>query len=275
MTEEQAEFFENLRGKRGGARNEETHRGANLAGLLDGGVEQADVDGWNAEEERRTEVEKFGGGSLMLEAFKQAHATSADEPAMEAVTKAVDVEEREGEQESISAGDLPAGGEVQGVRGEVIVREHCAFGSAGGSGGIDDAGGSIAIQMDARAFVGKRGGFACEIRGIPNGNRACEFAGGDDGGGVGVGEDVRDLAVAIKDVEGNEDNAEFDAGQVEVDHLDTVGEINAKPVAGVEAAPVEQLSEAIAAGVDITEGVGGALILERGRVAAAEEGEVE
>ncbi len=84
-----------------------------------------------------------------------------------------------------------------------------------------------------------------------------------------------DLAVAIEDVDGDEDDAELDAGEVEVDHLDRVGEVDAKAVAGVEAALGEQLGEAITAGVDVAEGIGGALIFERGGVAAAEEGEVE
>src|SRR5260370_6089012 len=104
---------------------------------------------------------------------------------MQAVAEAMDVEEREGEQESIGAGDLPTGSEVHRVGGEIIVREHRAFGSAGGSGGVDDAGGSVAIEVHRRAFVRDCGGFAREIRGGPDGDGAGAFGGGDESDWIG------------------------------------------------------------------------------------------
>ena len=194
-------------------------------------------------------------GFLMLEAFQQAHAASADEPAMQAVAEAVDVEEREREQETIGARDLPAGEKIERVRGQVVVREDGALGDAGGAGGVDDAGGRIAIQSNLRPFVGQGGGFAREIRGIPDGRGAGELSCGDHGHGFGVGEDVVQLALAIEDVDGNEDHAQLDAGQIQIDHLDAVGQINTEAVAGLQAALCEQLSQAIAAGVDVAEGV--------------------
>ena len=51
-----AELLEDLRGERRRAGDEEAHEAADLAGSLGGEVEQADVDGRDAEEERRAEV---------------------------------------------------------------------------------------------------------------------------------------------------------------------------------------------------------------------------
>ena len=70
---------------------------------------------------------------------------------MQAVAERVDVEQRQGEQEPVGGGDLPAGEQVDGVGGEVVVGEDGAFGRAGGAGGVDDAGGSVAIEGDIGA----------------------------------------------------------------------------------------------------------------------------
>jgi len=68
-----------------------------------GGVESehADVDGRHAEEESGPEVKKGGGGSLMVETLEKAHAASGDEPAVDAVAEAVDMKERQAEQEPV------------------------------------------------------------------------------------------------------------------------------------------------------------------------------
>ncbi len=122
-----------------------------------GDVEQADVDGGHAEEEGRAEIEKLGGGLLMLEAFEQAHAAAAGEPAVQTVAERVHVKQGQGEQEAVGRGDLPAGEQGDGVGGEVVVGEDRAFGCAGGAGGVDDAGRGIAIQRRRR---GGREGMA-------------------------------------------------------------------------------------------------------------------
>ena len=46
---------------------------------------------------------------------------------MESVAERVDVEERQAEEETVGLGDLPAGQEIDGVRGEVVVGEDCAL----------------------------------------------------------------------------------------------------------------------------------------------------
>ncbi len=69
---------------------------------------------------------------------------------MEAVAEAVDVEEGQREEEPVGGGDLPAGGESDGIGGEVVVGKHRAFGDAGGARGIDDSGGCFAIEVRGR-----------------------------------------------------------------------------------------------------------------------------
>ena len=61
----------------------------------------------------------------------------------------------------------------------------------------------------------------------------------------GVGENVRDFAVAIEDVDGYEDHAQLYAGEINVDHLRAVDEVDAKPVACAETSLGEQAGEPV------------------------------
>ena len=119
-----------------------------------GDIEQADVDGGHAEEEGGAEIEEGGRGLVVLEALQQAHAAAGGQPAVQAVAERVNVEQGQGEQETVGGGDLPAGQQIDGVRGEVVVGEDGALGSAGGAGGVDDAGGSVAVEGDSGRVAG-------------------------------------------------------------------------------------------------------------------------
>ena len=79
---------------------------------------------------------------------------------------------------------------------------------------------------------------------------------GDHGHGFGVSQDVGQFALAIEDVDWNEDHAELDASQIQVNHLDAVGEVDAEAIAGLKPALGQQLGQPIAACVDVAEGVG-------------------
>src|ERR1700733_9327259 len=83
------------------------------------------------------------------------------------------------------------------------------------------------------------------------------------------------LALAIKDVDGNEDHAQLDAGEIQVEHLQAVSKIDAKAVAGLQPAPGKQQGQAIAARVEIAEGISGAFKFESGLAFAADEGQIE
>src|SRR5580698_9220086 len=108
----------------------------------------------------------------MLETLQQARAASADEPAVQAVAKAVDVEERESEQKTIGTRYLPAGEQIERVRRHVVVREDGAFGDTGGAGGVDNASGGIAIERNLGPFVCHSRRLARKIRRIPQIGRA-------------------------------------------------------------------------------------------------------
>src|SRR5580704_15013653 len=211
----------------------------------------------------------------MLEALQQTRAAAADEPGVQAIAEAMYVEERQGQKKTVGARDLPAGEQIERVRGNVVVREDGALGHAGGAGGVDDAGGGIAVQKNLRAFVGQNGGVAREIRRMPEGHGAGKLSCGDHSRRLGIAEDMRQLALAIEDVDGNEDHAQLEAGEIQVDHLEAIGEVNAQAIARFKLAPGQQLSQAIAAGVDIAESVGGSLEFERGLAAASMEGKIE
>ena len=190
----------------------------------------------------------------MLEALQQPHAAAADEPAVQAVAEAVDVKQRQREQKAIGARDLPAGQQIQGVGGEVVVRENGALGGAGGAGSIDERGGRVAIESAAAV---RAAALRPAARETPDGRGGFE-APRVTTAGLGVGQDMRDLAVAIEDIDRHEDHAELHAGEIEIDHLDAVGQIDAQPVAWPEAAPAKRLRQAAAALVDFAEGEGAA-----------------
>ena len=86
---------------------------------------------------------------------------------------------------------------------------------------------------------------------------------------------MRDLALAIENIDRDEDHAQLHAGEIEIDHLQAVGEIDAQAVAGLEAALAQQRRHPVAAVVDIAERVGASLVFEGDAVAAPLKGEVE
>src|SRR3989442_1502258 len=63
---------------------------------------------------------------------------------------------------------------------------------------------------------------------------------------------MRHLAIAIQDIDGNENHAQFDAGEIQIDYLDRVREINAQAIAFGEPARSKGASHAIAASVDLS-----------------------
>jgi predicted DNA-binding protein (UPF0251 family) len=86
---------------------------------------------------------------------------------------------------------------------------------------------------------------------------------------------MRELALAVQDVDGDEDYSELDAGQIQVDHFEAIREVDAEAVACFEAAASKQLGKTIAADVDVAESVGGALEFERKLAAPGVEGKIE
>ena len=65
---------------------------------------------------------------------------------MQAVAQRVDVEQRQGQQETVFVGNLPARDQIQRVGGEIIVRENRAFGLSCGAGGVDQRRGGVAVE---------------------------------------------------------------------------------------------------------------------------------
>ena len=90
-----------------------------------------------------------------------------------------------------------------------------------------------------------------------------------------VGENVVQFALAVKDIDRNENDTKLDAGQIQVDHLDAVGHVDTKPVAGFQAAFRKQIGQTIAARVDVAESVRCAFEFKRRCVASADEGQIE
>jgi len=211
----------------------------------------------------------------MVETLEKAHAASGDEPAVDAVAEAVDMKERQAEQEPVGRGDLPAGEKVDRVGREVVVGEDRAFGRTCRARGIDDACRPVAVERDGGTQVFEGGRFPEQILGAPDGDAGTDFAIGNERRGLGVGEDVSDLAVSVEDVDGNEYEAQLDAGEKYIDHLDRIGQIDGEAVARAQAAAGKELGEPIAARVYVAKGPGVVAEFKCDLVAAALEREVE
>ncbi|MBK7834659.1 MAG: hypothetical protein IPJ56_20355 [Gemmatimonadetes bacterium] len=89
-----------------------------------------------------------------------------------------------------------------------------------------------------------------------------------------------DFALPVQDVDRDDDHPELHAGQEEIDELGAIGEVEREAISRLHAATLEEARQAVAARVERTEGQRldgaiGALVPERGDVAAPEEREVE
>ena len=82
---------------------------------------------------------------------------------------------------------------------------------------------------------------------------------------------MRYFPVAVEDVDRNEDHARFYAGKEDVDHfLDTVGKVDAEPVADAESLLQQKVRDAITAGLKLSKGVMAALKFQRDGVFSPE-----
>ena len=86
------ELLERLGGEWRGAADEETHAVSYRGSRFGIPVVHADVHGGDAEEECCLELQKLGSGVSMVEAFEQAHPASGQQPGVQPVAEAVDVE---------------------------------------------------------------------------------------------------------------------------------------------------------------------------------------
>ena len=92
---------------------------------------------------------------------------------------------------------------------------------------------------------------------------------------IGIGENMRDFPVAIKDVDRHKDHAEFHARQIDVDHLDAIHEINAEPVAFAQPSFHQEARKTITARIEFSERVRLVAELECDGIAASFERQVE
>src|SRR6185369_13210216 len=123
---------------------------ADLASSIGWSLEQPNVDGGDAEEQRGAKVEELRRSLFVFKAFEQSHAASGEQPTMQPVAQRVNVEQRQRKQETIRGRDLPSLVQTGSVHGEVVVRQNRAFGCAGGSRCVDQGGGRLAIEWNFR-----------------------------------------------------------------------------------------------------------------------------
>ena len=86
---------------------------------------------------------------------------------------------------------------------------------------------------------------------------------------------VGKLALAIQDVDGDEDDAHLHGSDVQIDELQTICQIHAQAVATLQTSRGECVRHAIRASIELAESVLRTAPLQRYCIAAAYEGQVE
>ena len=102
---------------------------------------------------------------------------------------------------------------------------------------------------------------ACDLVHVPHQHVAREQArhrrGRHHGPRRGVGDDVGDFALAVEDVDGDDDHAELEAGEERVDEGDAVGQEDTQAVAAREPATGEKPCQPMAARIQVSKGEAG------------------
>ena len=134
--------------------------------------------------------------------------------------------------------------------------------SAGASASVGDAGGRSGGSAGGRDQLG-------EAPRRPRRRDHLEVvAVGDDRDGVGVADDVLQLAVAIQDVHRHDDGAEPEDGEVDGDERRRVAEVQADAAAAADPARRQHARQPVDFGIELAEGQR-AVAVERRRIAAA------
>src|SRR5215510_13771456 len=122
----------------------------------------------------------------------------------------MDVEEWKNREISIGFGDAPATRDIDAVRREVVVREHCALRGTRGPRRVNDDDRIIAVErrkVATRRVAGRGAGGEC----VDRPHRYVWIHGigaerGDNRLRVRVGDDVTKLALAVENVDRHEDD---------------------------------------------------------------------
>jgi hypothetical protein len=183
---------------------------------------------------------QHGGRARGVEALLEAHAAPAGQPAVDAVREPVHVEEREHREVTVGRGDLPARREHGGVRGEVAPRQHRALGLPGRARRVNQRRDRLAVHRHDQPMARVRRGLGGEPRDVPPRRargQVCGTVGGRHHDLRGrVGDEVRDLPLAVQRVHRHGDHSQADAREEQVEELDPVREEDREAVAGDEPA---------------------------------------
>ena len=218
MAELRPEGLEHGGRKRRRAGHEEPHPPPMRRAASSRQLEEAHVHGRHSEEERGPELLEERLGLVVLEALHEPHPAAAREPRADAVAEPVHVEERQHGEVAVLGRDAPRLDERARVGGEVPVGEHGSLGPAGGARRVDDRGGRTG-RVDRRGIrrTGPEGprdrqslaGLSGELLHVPGrrsgGNESREIRRRHHRHGLGVADDVAHLALAVEDVDRDED----------------------------------------------------------------------
>ncbi len=267
MAELRAEGLED--GARQGRRSRDEEPGPlpDPPGRLVRQLEESDVDRRHAEEERGPELLEEGLGPVVLEALDEAHAAAAREPGADAVAESVHVEERQDGEVAVPGRDPPGLDERARVRGEVRRERElrpwpgrwcrrcrrsppaCPPEACHPEG--------LRSRRAPRESADPPGLPRLELLHVPHrrpgGHEARELSRRHHGRRLRIAHDVAHLALAVEDVDRDEDRAQPQAGQEEIEELEAVGELDGEAVAGVEAAPGQNAGQPARPRLDLAE----------------------
>ena len=227
-----AELVEGLGQQRRRAGDEEAHAAAGLARQAGLG-EQPHVERRHAHEDGR--LGQPGDDRLRIELGEPDHPAAVEQRAVRGDEQAVHVEDRQCMDQHVAFAPAPVGLQRDGVRQQVGMAEHRALAAAGGARGVEDGGQVVAValgrlvrlRLAGRGVEQRAGAVVVEgvdvlrAGGLGDARHPVEVPRrADDDAGLGIADEVLDLAGLVGVVQRQVDMARAQHRQVEHQRLD-------------------------------------------------------
>jgi hypothetical protein len=179
---------------------------------------------------------------------------------MKAITQPMDVKQRKGEEKTVVGTDSPTVQQIDSIRGEVVLGQNSSLGRARSARGINDSDGCVSIGGGPCWYILLCRYVARQIGSCPYRDLRCDWLIGHNPSRFCIAQNVRDLSIAIKNIDRNKNDSRFYTGQIDVDHLNTIRQVDTESITRIEPVAEQPVHHAIASRVNIAERV--RLILE-------------
>ena len=249
------ELLVRVRQQRRRARHEEPHVLRQFAGEARI-VEQAGVEGRHAH--HRGGLRHPFDQLVDVELRQEDHRTARKQHDVRGHEKPVGVEDRQRVQQHVILGEAPMFGQRLGVRQQIVLRQHGAFGAPRGARGVEEGRKILTVAVDGLEAVGLAGGGVAEaarairverqkLRAESLGDRAqpgLALGPADHQRRAAVLDEIGQLVDGVAGVERQKDHPGLHAGGIERQRLGRLVDLRRQPVARRDAKIADDMREA-------------------------------